>query len=69
MRSYEQRLIAVLHLDVATEEFDIPDTRIAAYAVLAMLTGACTWYKPEGRLSRADIVSLHTEMVLRALSR
>jgi Tetracyclin repressor-like, C-terminal domain len=29
-----------------------------------MLTGACTWYKPEGRLTKAEVVELHTDMVL-----
>jgi hypothetical protein len=29
-----------------------------------MLTGACTWYKPEGRLTKAELVTLHTDMVL-----
>jgi AcrR family transcriptional regulator len=63
-RSYEGRLIALLDAGVAAGEFEIRDTRVTAYAILAMLTGACTWYKPEGRLTKAEVVELHTHMVL-----
>ena len=63
-RAYEGKLIAILEAGVAAGEFEIPDVPIAAYAILAMLTGACTWYKPDGRLGKADVVALHTRMVL-----
>ena len=60
-REYEALLIGIL----AEDGFDIPDARITAYAVLAMLTGACTWYRPDGRLDRAAVVALHTDLALR----
>ena len=63
-RAYEERLIELLEEGVAAGEMDLRDTRIAAYAILAMLTGACTWYKPDGRLTKAEMVDLHTDMVL-----
>lgn len=63
-RAYEGKLIAILDVGVAAGEFDIVDTHVTAYAILAMLTGACTWYRPEGRLSKIEIVALHTNMVL-----
>ena len=63
-RAYEGKLISLLDVGVAAGEFEIRDTRITAYAILAMLTGACTWYKPEGRLTKAEVVELHTDMVL-----
>ncbi|TPG59828.1 TetR/AcrR family transcriptional regulator [Roseomonas nepalensis] len=63
-RAYEEKLVAVLDLGVARGEFRIGDTRITAYAILAMLTGACTWYKPEGRLTKQEVVALHTGLVM-----
>ncbi len=63
-RAYEGKLIALLDAGVSAGEFEIGDTRITAYAILAMLTGACTWYKPEGRLTKAEVVQHHTDMVL-----
>ena len=63
-RAYEARLITLLNDGVASGDFDIADTRVAAYAILAMLTGACTWYRPEGRLSKSDVLDLYTDLVL-----
>ena len=66
-RSYEERLIVLLDEGVAAGEVSLRDTRVTAYAILAMLTGACTWYKPDGRLTKAEMVALHTDLVLHGL--
>jgi hypothetical protein len=63
-RSYEARLITLLDDGVASGEFEVADTRIAAYATLAMLTGVCTWYRPTGRLGKEALVAIHTDLVL-----
>lgn len=63
-REYESRLIAILDEGVAAGLFKLADTHVAAYAILAMLTGACTWYKPNGRLSEDQVVDLHTRLLL-----
>ena len=63
-RAYEARLIALLDDGTATGAFSIADTRISAYAMLAMLTGVCTWYRPDGRLDKAALVALHADLVL-----
>jgi AcrR family transcriptional regulator len=63
-RRYENRLIALLDRGVAAGDLAIPDTRVAAYAMLAMLTGVCTWYRPDGRLSPEEVVRLHTDLVM-----
>lgn len=61
---YEARLIGLLEDGVAAGALTIADTHIAAYAILAMLTGACTWYRPDGRLPKTNVVALHTDLVL-----
>jgi hypothetical protein len=33
-----------------------------------MLTGICTWYRPDGRLSESEIIGIHTELALRGLA-
>lgn len=63
-RLYEDRLIAVLDEGVQLGVLKPSDSRVTAYAMLAMLTGACTWYRPDGRLSKAQLVELHTDLVL-----
>lgn len=64
-RRYEALLIRILEEGMAAGQLRPGDARIGAYAILAMLTGACTWYKPEGRLTREEIVRIHTDLVLR----
>jgi AcrR family transcriptional regulator len=63
-REYEARLIGILDEGVRAGVLAFADTHVAAYAMLAMLTGACTWYKPDGRLSKAEMVALHTDLLL-----
>ncbi|MFE1600786.1 TetR/AcrR family transcriptional regulator [Methylobacterium sp. ID0610] len=67
-RDYEDKLIAILDLGRATGEFRFPDTKMAAYAILAMLSGICTWYRPDGRLSRDAVRETFLGMVLSLVS-
>ena len=62
-RAYEGRLIRLLELGVDAGRFGLRDVRVSAYAILAMLTGACVWFKPSGRLTKAEMVALHVDMV------
>jgi AcrR family transcriptional regulator len=62
-RSYEDALEAILQDGVSERSFEIPDTRIATLAVIAMLTGVNTWYRPGGRLSGEQVVETYWQMV------
>jgi len=42
--------------------------RVTAYALLAMLTGICTWYDPKGRVSRRKLIDLHTRLVMEGVA-
>ncbi len=61
---YEALLIDILDEGRMAGLVGAADTHVAAYATLAMLTGACTWYRPDGRLSRREVAELHVKMVL-----
>jgi len=63
-KAYEERLISLLDAGVASGELDVEDTRIAAYAILAMLTGACTSYRPDGRLSPDQVAQYQLKLAL-----
>ncbi|MGH1587877.1 TetR/AcrR family transcriptional regulator [Methylobacterium phyllosphaerae] len=63
-RAYEDRLVTLLDLGVAAGDFEIRDTRVAGYAILGMLTSACTWYRLEGRMTKTEVVDLHTDLAL-----
>lgn len=66
-RAYEQRLITILEDGLAEGRFSVADPQVAAYGILAMLTGVCTWFRPDGRLGADDVVTLYTGMVLDAV--
>ncbi|MCB4822841.1 TetR/AcrR family transcriptional regulator [Roseicella aerolata] len=68
-RNYEARLMALLEEGVATGELEVADIPVTTFAMLAMLTGICTWYRPNGRLEKAELVALHTELALNGVRR
>ncbi|MEO0036249.1 MAG: hypothetical protein RLZZ501_2272 [Pseudomonadota bacterium] len=66
-REYERRLIAILEDGTARGGFQVGDAAVAAYGILAMLTGVCTWFRPDGRLTAAQVAAQYTEMSLKAV--
>jgi AcrR family transcriptional regulator len=62
--AYEQRLAGILAEGVEQGAFEIADVQVATFAILALLTGVCTWYRPGGRLTREAIVAAHEKLVL-----
>jgi hypothetical protein len=66
---YERKLIGILDDGVASGRFTVADTTVAAYGILAMLTGVCTWFKPAGRLSKEEVTGIYTGMVRHGLVR
>ena len=66
-RSYEAELEAILTDGAATGAFRIEDPRVAAMAIIAMLTGVTTWYRQGGRLSAGRIEEIYVDMVARTV--
>jgi AcrR family transcriptional regulator len=66
-QAYEKELADILEEGVTDGVFIVGDIRVATFAVLAMLTGVCTWYRSNGRLGRDDIIKTHTRLVLHGL--
>ncbi|WP_246799271.1 TetR/AcrR family transcriptional regulator [Bradyrhizobium sp. CCBAU 51753] len=62
--AYEQRLAQILTDGVSDGVFEVVDIQVATFAILALLTGLCTWYRPGGRLTREAIISAHEKLVL-----
>lgn len=56
--AYEAVLIGIL------DQIAHTDSRVAAKAIIAMLTGVCTWYQPGGRLSIEEIIPLYVGLVM-----
>lgn len=66
-RRYEDQLEAILKRGVAEGVFDVPDTKLATLALIAMLTGVTTWYREGGRLDRDAVETAYWRMARRAV--
>lgn len=65
---YEDTLEAILRDGAKAGDFEVPDTKIATLAVIAMLTGVNTWYRSGGRLSQAQIEAVYWGMVRKVVA-
>jgi AcrR family transcriptional regulator len=66
--AYERRLADILAEGVSEGVFEVVDIQVATFAILALLTGICTWYRPGGRLTREAIVAAHEKLVLSSVT-
>lgn len=66
-KRYEDELEAILREGQAAGVFAVPDTKMATMALIAMLTGVYTWYREGGRLSRATVAEIYTDMARKAV--
>lgn len=66
--AYERRLAEILADGVSEGAFEVVDIQVATFAILALLTGICTWYRPGGRLTREAIVAAHEKLVLSSVA-
>jgi AcrR family transcriptional regulator len=67
-KDYEGIAISILADGARSGVFKISDSRVAAYAIIAMLTGLCEWYRPEGRLSGDDLVEIYLQQIMRGVA-
>lgn len=65
-REYENILHDILRAGQKDGTFMLVDTKVATYAIIAMLTGMNTWYREEGRLSLDMIKETYLDLVLSA---
>lgn len=66
-RDYEDILVAILEHGVAMKQFTVGDIRVSTYAILAMLTGICTWYSQKGRIDRDALIETHMRLVMQGV--
>ena len=65
---YESILTGILEDGLKADQFDIPDTKLAALAIIAMLTGVNTWFRSDGRLNQTQIEQIYWDMVRRSVT-
>lgn len=66
-RRYEARLEAILRDGINEHLFDIPDVKITARALIAMLNGVNTWFRDGGPLSFEQVRALHWDIAYRSV--
>ncbi len=64
---YERELVAILDRGLAAGVFREMDTRVTARAIIALLNGLTTWYRPDGPISRTEIEDIYWNMVARVV--
>lgn len=62
-RTYEDALQAILEAGQAAGVMRLPDARLTAMALIAMLTGVTHWYREGGRYDRARIEAIYLDLV------
>lgn len=67
-KRYETELETILRDGQALGVFAVPDTKLAAMAIIAMLTGVNTWFREGGRLSRARVTDIYWDMVRKSVA-
>ncbi|WP_407048958.1 TetR/AcrR family transcriptional regulator [Methyloraptor flagellatus] len=63
-KRYEAILIDILREGQAAGALHAAEPRVAAFAILAMLTGICNWYRADGPMTQDELVTLHVDLVL-----
>lgn len=66
-RTYEGFLRAILQEAMATGLASEGDASVRARAVIAMLNGVTTWFRPDGRLSAAEVRDIYVDMARRSV--
>lgn len=67
-REYQHRIARHLAEGVEAGEFDCPDPRLAALAILDLINGPNEWFDPSGRLTISEIADRYADMVVRQLT-
>jgi hypothetical protein len=62
---YEKGLVDLLKRGVDLDVFALEDIRLTAYALIAMLTGVSTWYRPGGKLSQEELLRIYVSLASR----
>src|SRR5262245_50017394 len=62
--AYERRLADILTDGVEEGVFEVADIQVATFAIISLLTGLCSWYRPGGRLTKEGIVAADEKLVM-----
>jgi len=64
-KRYEHHLQEILVAGQTKGIWTLEDVRVTTFAMLSMLTGVCTWYRGNGRLSQARLIRVYEDLVIK----
>jgi AcrR family transcriptional regulator len=64
-KRYEDYVTDILAQGMKAGQFSIRDPRVTAFAIIAMLTGTCQWYRKNGRLAQSELIDIYKDIVLK----
>ena len=62
-RAYETEISDIIQAGVEDGSFNTQEPRVTARALIALLNGLTTWYRPDGHITPAQIEELYLNMV------
>jgi len=63
-RGFDQKLVALMEEGVASGEFVVEDVHLTALAIVGIVGWSQVWYRPGGRLTRAEAAQKVSTLVL-----
>ncbi|MEM7241480.1 MAG: TetR/AcrR family transcriptional regulator [Pseudomonadota bacterium] len=66
-RQYEHDLRDIIQEGMDQDVFTVGNAHVAAMSIIASLTGANTWFKPSGPLSKAEVEDYYVELTMNAV--
>ncbi len=54
----------IIDAGITAQVFDVPDSTVAALAIIQLLNGINSWYSPSGSLSEEQVIEMHTQFAL-----
>jgi AcrR family transcriptional regulator len=62
---YDGRLTEIILSGIESGDFDVPDPRIATFAIIGMVSGISNWYRSNGRLGEAELQEIYIGYALK----
>lgn len=66
-RQYEHDLRDIIQDGIDQDVFTVENAHVAAMSILASLTGANTWYKPSGPLTKSQVEDHYVELTMNSV--
>ena len=63
-REFDRKFCALLNEGIASSEFVVEDVQLASLAIGGIVSWSCVWYRPDGRLTKAETADRISDLVL-----